>query len=109
MRVEWQVRDLPPIPDLTPSKVLRVLRILKGAVANAVERPGARTLTVRTGTRPGDASFVYVEIGDDGPGGRPSAAAASRMAEMARAAHEIGATLDGAPGENAAIRLTIPL
>ncbi|MGH7805316.1 MAG: hypothetical protein ACREQJ_13290, partial [Candidatus Binatia bacterium] len=87
-----------------------VLGILKAAVANAVERPGARTLTVRTGTRPGDAGAVFVEIGDDGPDPWSSEAEASRMAEMAHAAREIGATLDGGPGaENAAVRLTIPL
>ncbi|MGH7802939.1 MAG: hypothetical protein ACREQJ_01210, partial [Candidatus Binatia bacterium] len=91
VRVEWQVRDLPPIRDLPPSKVLRTLRILKLAMTDAIEREGVRTLTVRTGTdvAPDRSRLVCVEIGDDHGGGSPD-----RLAEMQRLAGEIGATVE---------------
>jgi hypothetical protein len=110
IRVEWQVEDLPPIADFPPWKVLRTLRILRGAIADSLERTGTRTITVRTGAASGangDRS-VHVEIVDDGTGG-PSAASMARAAEMESFALEIGATLQRSQARTPSLRLTIPV
>ena len=69
LRIDWQVAPTQPLPDLTPSVVLHVLRIVQEAISNTIRHARAQTITVRTGEMSsGGRSGVFVEICDDGCG-----------------------------------------
>lgn len=46
--LEWDVDELPEVPDLRPARVLHFLRILQEAVTNCVRHSGATMLSFRT-------------------------------------------------------------
>ena len=63
--VRWEVRDIPVIPDLGPSRVLQIMRILQEAITNVIKHSRADILSVETGET---ADSVFIEIRDDGVG-----------------------------------------
>ncbi len=113
MRFDWQVADVPVLPDLTPERVLQVLRILQEAITNVVKHAAARTIVVSTGREPGadGQPLVYVEIRDDGRGMDGATKLGRGLANMARRAQALGATLSvesGPKGTSVRLRLPIP-
>jgi signal transduction histidine kinase len=96
IRIEWRVEGVTPIPDLGPHRVLQILRVLHEAIVDILQRPHARTMTVRTGeaTAPGERPAIFVEVSGDGePRSDGSGHAPARARMYARAA-EIGALLE---------------
>jgi len=112
MRFDWQVADVPVLPDLTPERVLQVLRIVQEAITNVVKHAGARTIVVSTGREPGadGQPLVYVEIRDDGCGMDGATKLGRGLANMARRAQALGATLSVESGpKGTAVRLRLPI
>ncbi|MEZ5584373.1 MAG: 7TM diverse intracellular signaling domain-containing protein, partial [Candidatus Competibacteraceae bacterium] len=70
LQINWQVQDVPSIPEFGPQKVLQVMRILQEAIANVIKHARATTLTVstRVAIDPCGHDYVVVEIADDGVG-----------------------------------------
>jgi signal transduction histidine kinase len=102
LRVEWRVRDLPPVPDLTPHRVLQILRVVQGAFAAALAAPPGGTLRVTTYATGLDA---VVELGL--PAGVAMPAEIDRMRARAR---DVGGVLDvEAAGGAVVLRLALPL
>ena len=96
IRIEWRVEDVTPIPDLGPHRVLQILRVLHEAVVDILQRPHARTMTVRTGeaTAPGERPAVFVEVSGDGEPCSDGSGHAPSRARMGARAAEIGALLE---------------
>jgi signal transduction histidine kinase len=104
-RIEWDVDDIPPLPDLSPHRVLQILRIVQEAISNALRHAQATTLTIRTrlapaagGVAPGSqtagaAPAVLVEVIDDGKGIDPAAPPGHGLRNMHHRAGQIGASL----------------
>jgi signal transduction histidine kinase len=111
IRFDWRVADVPALPDLTPERVLQVLRIVQEAITNVVKHAGARTITVSTGREDvGGAPHVFVEIRDDGRGMDGHTPLGRGLANMGRRARALGAALSvesGATGT--AVRLRLPV
>lgn len=111
VRIDWQVEDLPPLADLTPHRVLQILRIVQSVFADALARGGG-TLRVRTGTvravhRPGAA---FVEIAHDGARAHEPGPVPVDLDHLRARARAIGAELDlGRSPATARVRLTLPL
>jgi len=112
MRFDWQVADVPALPDLTPERVLQVLRILQEAITNVLKHAAARTIVVSTGHEAGadGRPLVFVEIRDDGRGMDGGTKLGRGLANMARRAQALGATLSVESGPNGtAVRLRLPI
>jgi signal transduction histidine kinase len=113
---QWQVSDLPALPDFGPHKILQVLRILQEALTNVLKHAHATQVTVRTDTAV-DAqgrTTVLVDVIDDGIGftpGNTSANVAGRgLGNMRRRAHEFGGNVElTATGRGSRLRLTLPV
>ena len=104
VELHWDVELLPPVPGLTPTRVLHVLRILQEAVTNAIRHGRART--IRIGAAADVAGGTRIEVRDDGAGFDPQAVPDGRgLKNMARRAREVGATLDvrSTPGAGASV------
>jgi signal transduction histidine kinase len=109
LRFDWQVEDIPAMPDFGPDKALQVLRIVQEAIANVLRHSGARTVTVRTGTE-AQPPAVFVQIADDGSGFAEARAGGRGLQNMRQRATRIGGQLDVASGDNGTIvRLSLPL
>jgi signal transduction histidine kinase len=91
--LDWQVRDVPKFPALTPQNVLHILRILQEAFTNVVKHARARTITVQTGC---EGERVFIKVADDGCGftGQREGRGLTNMRQRAQA---LGATLDITP------------
>lgn len=63
--LNWQVRDVPGLPSLTPQNVLHILRILQEAFTNVVKHAHAKTITVQTGFT---EEHIFIRVVDDGCG-----------------------------------------
>jgi signal transduction histidine kinase len=112
MRFDWQVADVPVLPDLTPERVLQVLRIVQEAITNVVKHAEAHTIVVSTGRESGadGQALVFVEIRDDGRGMDGGTKLGRGLANMARRAETLGATLSVESGpQGTAVRLRLPL
>ncbi len=107
--LHWDVELLPPVPGLTPARVLHVLRVLQEAVSNALRHGHARTLWISTAAAD---DVVRVTVRDDGAGFDEQTIVAGRgLKNMRRRAAEVGAELnvDSAPGSGATLTLVLPL
>jgi signal transduction histidine kinase len=113
---QWQVSDLPALPDFGPHKILQVLRILQEALTNVLKHAHATQVTVRTDTAV-DAqgrTTVLVDVIDDGtgfvPGNTPASTAGRGLGNMRRRAHELGGSVDfTATDKGSRLRLTLPV
>ncbi|HUL63989.1 MAG TPA: ATP-binding protein [Burkholderiaceae bacterium] len=65
LKLEWNVRDLPPLPWLEAAAALQVMRIVQEALTNVVKHAQASTIRVETDS---DATHAIVRIVDDGRG-----------------------------------------
>lgn len=103
--LSWEVRDLPPLPWLTPPNVLHILRILQEAFTNIAKHADAKTIAVRTGY---DASHVFIELADDGCGFKVGREGRG-IGNMRRRAQALGGRLEIRPAERGTVlRLEIP-
>jgi signal transduction histidine kinase len=103
--LQWNVDLLPPLPGLSPARVLNVLRLLQEAVTNAVRHGRARRIEVDAVDRDGT---VTIEVADDGCGFDPGRAVRGRgLRNMAHRAREVGADfgIDSRPGAGTRVRL----
>jgi len=91
IKLSWQVKDLPLIPDLTPHRVLQILRILQEAVANAIKYADSNSISVSTGM---DEQRPFIEIRDYGNGMTPECVGTGRgLHNMQKRARSIGAEI----------------
>lgn len=93
LEVDWQVADLPSIPDFGPHKVLQVLRILQEAVTNVIKHAKATGLAVRVGAASGPSPCVRIEVRDNGAGIREDSREGRGLHNMYRRAESIGGAL----------------
>jgi signal transduction histidine kinase len=112
---QWQVSDLPALPDFGPHKILQVLRILQEALTNVLKHAHATQVTVRTDTAV-DArgqTTVIVDVIDDGkgftPGSTPAGVVGRGLGNMRRRAQELGGTVELTASEQGSrLRLALP-
>lgn len=112
VRIEWDVDDVPPLPDLSPHRVLQILRIVQEAISNALRHARATKLTIRTRLAPvkGQPAAVLIEVADDGAGIDATAPPGHGLRNMRHRAQQIGASLvveKMATGTS--VRLLLPL
>jgi signal transduction histidine kinase len=110
----WQVRELPPLPNLTPRNVLHILRVLQEALTNVLKHAGATRIRVTTRIDE-TAGKALISVADDGHGFVPAVEKADRpggrgIGNMRRRAEAVGGTLviDSSP-QGTLITLGLPL
>jgi signal transduction histidine kinase len=116
--LNWKITPpgLPVHPELRPSHVIQIVRLLDEAVTNAVKHAGANAITVSIATLT-DASGPYgcITVEDDGKGFAPASNGGSNrtagrgLRNMQTRAARCGATCEvvsGATGTR--VRLTLP-
>lgn len=109
VHLQWDVELLPPVPGLSPARVLHLLRILQEAVSNALRHGHARTLALEAASSEG---VVRIRLQDSGSGFDAGASHSGRgLKNMRRRAGEAGASLDirSAPGQGTSVTLGLPL
>lgn len=100
---------LPPVPGLTPARVLHILRMLQEAVGNALRHGRAGTLWIEARARP---DGVHLSVRDDGCGFDPAQARPGRgLKNLRRRSEAVGARLhiDSRPGAGCRIDWLLPL
>ena len=117
IRLLWQVRELPPLPNLTPRNVLHILRVLQEALTNALKHARATRITVTT-AMDALAGQALITVADDGRGfGIESAGAAGPnrhsgrgLGNMRRRAEAVGGSfaIDSGP-HGTRVTLGLPL
>ena len=98
VQLHADVELLPPVPGLTPARVLHILRMLQEAVGNALRHGRARTLWIEARARP---DGVHLSVRDDGTGFDPAQARPGRgLQNLRRRSEAVGARLhiDSRPG-----------
>jgi signal transduction histidine kinase len=105
LRVDIDVRPLPPLPAAVE---VAVFRVVEEALLNARRHARAGQVAVAVDAQGG---FVHVEVRDDGVGtvsARPGGVGLSSMRERAE---ELGGqfTICGQPGSGTTVRLELPL
>lgn len=110
LRLVWQVKELPPVPNLTPRNALHILRILQEALTNVLKHAGASRITVLTETDT-ERRRVRVQVIDDGhgfPAGSPGRGRG--IANMHRRAEAVGGSLAISSGQGGTmVTLELPL
>jgi signal transduction histidine kinase len=112
LRFQWQVTDLPPLPEFGPHKILQVLRILQEALTNVLKHAGASEVTVQTGIGDGasGSAAIVVDVIDNGRGYTPDAAKGRGLGNMRRRAQQIGGSIElSTSAAGSRVRLILPL
>jgi len=96
LALNWHVRDLPPVGELGPERVLHLLRILQEAVTNCLRHARARSITFTTRSREtvNGRPCVCVVVADDGCGFTADTPRGHGLANMAFRAAEAGLELE---------------
>jgi signal transduction histidine kinase len=101
---------LPVVAQLTPARVLNLLRLLQEAVTNALKHGAAQTITLTAVADGSPAGAIRIEIRDDGRGFDTRLAPAGRgLKNMARRAADAGASfhLSSAPGQGTQVTVEL--
>ena len=112
LRFQWQVTDLPPLPEFGPHKILQVLRILQEALTNVLKHAGASEVTVQTGVGNGASGgeAILVDVIDNGRGYAQGAANGRGLGNMRRRAQQIGGSIElSSSAAGSRVRLILPL
>jgi signal transduction histidine kinase len=114
--LNWKITPpgLPVHPELRPSHVIQIVRLLDEAVTNAVKHAGAKTITVSIATlRDASGPYGCITVEDDGKGFAPDAGsnrtAGRGLRNMQTRAARCGATCEvvsSATGTQ--VRLSLP-
>jgi signal transduction histidine kinase len=114
IRLVWQVRELPPLPYLTPRNVLHILRVLQEALTNVLKHAGATRITVTTEIDEA-AGRALISVADNGHGFVPEVERGNRppgrgIGNMRRRAEAVGGSIaiDSGP-RGTRITLALPL
>jgi signal transduction histidine kinase len=114
IRLAWQVKELPPIPNLTPRNALHILRTLQEALTNVLKHAGADWITVKTAVDSAGRNAL-ISVADDGHGfsvddSKTSGPGGRGIANMRRRAEAVGGSLAIQSGsEGTTVTLALPL
>ncbi len=109
VRLHWDVAELPPMRNLTPTVVFGIQRILLEAIGNALRHSGARNLRLAASAHEPDQIAIRVE--DDGRGFEAGACQPGQGIRNMRArAERMGAALylERREGGGTCVRLLLP-
>ncbi len=112
--LEWQIEDLPPVPDFGPERALHFMRILQEAITNTIKHASASRITVRTepSREMNGQNCVCVIVEDDGCGMQEVSAlnGGRGLRNMHYRASEAGLILETAsmPGEGTSVCIGFP-
>jgi len=108
IKLNWNVRDVPPVFWLDHSYALHILRVLQEAFTNIIKHAGATEATVSTGVTAGD---IVISVSDNGKGFDTAAARTGRgLANQARRASAMRARLTVESGpEGTKLTLLLPI
>ncbi|MEP7083310.1 MAG: sensor histidine kinase [Betaproteobacteria bacterium] len=115
IRLVWQVRELPPLPNLTPRNVLHILRVLQEALTNVLKHAQAQRITVTT-EMDALAGAALITVADDGHGFEtesviaPGKRSGRGLGNMRRRSEAVGGNLaiDSSP-TGTRVTLALPL
>ena len=93
IRLDWQVRNLPDLPGLSPATTLAIFRVLQEAVNNAVRHSGSAVVEVASSQSPVEGHGVRLVVRDHGSGGAVLRRGHHGMDNMQRRAASLGANL----------------
>jgi len=106
IKLNWDVRDVPPVYWLDHRYALHILRVVQEAFTNIIKHAGATEATVSTGVVAGD---IVVSVADNGKGFDTTAPRTGRgLANQARRASAMRARLSVESGP-AGTKLTLLL
>jgi signal transduction histidine kinase len=110
VRLVWNVDPLPPLPDLSPEKVLSIQRVLMEALSNALQHSGAKTITV-SARHEASSGGVFIDIADDGRGFGAAASGGRGLRNMRARAQRAGFALNvsSSPGGGTVVELVLPV
>lgn len=111
IRFDWQVTDLPSVPNFGPHEVLQILRILQETVTNIIKHANADRIIVKTEVTKGDSNreVISIEVKDNGKGlGSDQSIKGYGMDTMNRRARAIGGTVSIHSG-NAGTAVTVKI
>jgi signal transduction histidine kinase len=93
LKLEWLVRDVPPLQWLNPAASLHILRILQESLTNVLKHASAKTICVETVAT---NAHVFVRVIDDGRGFDVASrrAAGRGLMNLKRRAEQIGGAVD---------------
>lgn len=99
VRLDWQVRNLPDLPGLSPATTLAIFRILQEAANNAARHSGSPVVEVASSPSPRPGHGVRLSVRDHGRGGAAARRGHYGMENMRRRAEALGAVLEVESGE----------
>lgn len=109
VQLDWQVRELPALPGLTPTRLLHVLRILQEAFTNVLKHAQASRIVVETGVV-AERDRVFIRVTDNGKGFVVDGAKGRGLGNMQRRAAALAAELRISPSATGtAIELLLPI
>ncbi|GAB1407972.1 ATP-binding protein [Thermomonas brevis] len=94
IRLDWQVRNLPNLPGLSPATTLAIFRVLQEAVNNAVRHSGSPVVEIAWAQSPHKEFGVRLLVRDHGIGGAALLHGHHGMDNMRRRAADFGARLE---------------
>ncbi len=108
LSISWDVETLPSLPNLTPSAILNIQRILLESFTNIIRHSSASHVIVKA--IPEESGGIVISVTDNGVGINALSSAGKGLANMQARAQAIGATLsiDSAIPQGTAVSLKLP-
>ncbi|HHJ15498.1 MAG TPA: hypothetical protein ENJ80_02255 [Gammaproteobacteria bacterium] len=96
IKFDWQVDEIPPLPEFGPRKALQVMRIIQEAITNVINHAEATLIRIhaRLEAEPGKTRNAVIDIIDNGKGFSDKARRGHGLNNMEQRASSINARLN---------------
>ena len=111
LKFEWQVNEIPPLPDFGPHKALQVMRIIQEAITNILNHADATLVRVHASveTDTNGRRSAVIHVIDDGKGFSNNVDRGHGLNNMQQRAQNIKATLVISPNHpGTCVQLSLP-
>lgn len=110
IELQWQVTDLPELPDMSPQRSLHIMRIVQECVSNVIKHSGATKVSLSTSVEQVPEDVIFIVVEDNGLGVESNKKISGRgLKNITFRCNQVGAYFELSQAENGGTRACLKI